>query len=269
MNIRSVIKYAAAAALAMAIPVMAQSSVKDLANMASAAMDAARERSEQAASPEAVKAIFAKAEEASEVAEASKGAVSKLASEMVPIPGKDYSICKYEVTQALWFAVMDENPSKFKGADRPVENVSWDDCQQFLEKLNALPEVKASGRTYRLPTADEWECACRAGATGNYCRLADGTEITKETLGAVAWFDDNSEIDGRSQTHPVGTKKPNAFGLYDMHGNVWEWTSSADGSDRVYCGGSWIFNAGLCRAGFRYGSSPDDRGNDLGFRLAR
>ncbi len=264
MNIRSVIKYAAAAALAMAIPVMAQSSVKDLANMASAAMDAARERSDQAAAPGAVKAIFAKAEEAAEVAEASKGAVSKLASEMVPIPGENYSICKYEVTQALWFAVMSETPSWFKGADRPVEEVSWDDCQKFLEKLNALPEVKASGKTYRLPTADEWEFACRAGATGDYCLLADGTEITGETLGEVAWYDENSD----TKTHPVGQKKPNAFGLYDMHGNAWEWTSTAVGGNRVFCGGSWYAYACDCEAGYRDGNYPENCYNYLGFRLA-
>ena len=282
MNIQSVIKYAAvAAALAMANPAMAQSSVKDLADMASAAMDAARERSDQAAAPEAVKAIFAKAaaqraeaerETAAEaerkVLEASKGTLAKLAPDMVPIPGQDYSICKYEVTQALWFAVMGENPSEFKGADRPVENVSWDDCQKFLEKLNALPEVKASGKTYRLPTADEWEFACRAGATGDYCKLADGTEITGETLGEVAWYDDNSEIDGRRQTHPVGQKKPNAFGLYDMHGNAWEWTSTAVGRFRVCCGGSWMNRAYSCEAGRRPSGNPVDRGNGLGFRLA-
>ena len=264
MNIRTVIKYAAAAALAMANPAMAQSSVKDLAAMASAAMDTARERSDQAAAPEAVKGIFAKAEEAAEVAEASKGAVSKLASEMVPIPGKDYSMCKYEVTQALWFAVMGENPSYFKGVDRPVENVSWNECQMFLEKLKALPEVKASGKTYRLPTAYEWEFACRAGATGGYCMLADGTEITEETLGAVAWFDENSD----TKTHPVGQKKPNAFGLYDMHGNVWEWTSSAVGDYRVCCGGSWGNFVYFCEAGYRFRYYPDYRFNNVGFRLA-
>ena len=189
-----------------------------------------------------------------------------LQSAMVPIPGKNYAMCKYEVTQALWEAVMGENPSNFKGADRPVEKVSWDDCQKFLEKLNALPEVKASGKTYRLPTAAEWKFACRAGATGDYCRLADGTEITGKTLGAVAWYAGNSKIDGCRQTHPVGQKKPNAFGLYDMHGNVSEMTSSALGRDRVGCGGSADDDATFCGAGLTC-CGPGSRSCDIGFRL--
>ena len=189
-----------------------------------------------------------------------KGPVAKLAGDMVPIPGKDYAMCQYEVTQALWEAVMGENPSGFKGADHPVEQVSWDDCQKFLEKLNALPEVEASGRIYRLPTAEEWEFACRAGATGDYCKLADGTEITEETLGEVAWFDDDT-------THPVGQKNPNAFGLHDMHGNVWEWTATADGGERAYCGGSWFNTAGDCLSSYQNRCSPSDRANGLGFRL--
>ena len=218
--------------------------------------------------------------------------VAKLDKDMVPIPGKDYSMCQYEVTQALWEAVMGENPSGFKGADHPVEQVSWDDCQKFLEKLNALPEVEASGRIYRLPTAEEWEFACRAGATGDYCRLADGTEITESTLGRVAWFVGNAptrprwlslflvfaewlvdhvhEVDwDETVTHkPVGRKKPNAFGLYDMHGNVWEWTSTADDDFRVCCGGSWEFDANCCKAGYRFRNSPDYRYYYIGFRLA-
>ena len=88
---------------------------------------------------------------------------------------------KFEVTQAQWEAVMGENPSYFKGADNPVENVSWVDCQEFLKKLNALPAVKKSGLVFRLPDEKEWEYACRAGSTGHYCRLADGTEITEST----------------------------------------------------------------------------------------
>ena len=207
------------------------------------------------------------AEEAAEIKR--REAEEKISTDMVSIPGRNYAMCKYEVTQALWFAVMGENPSRFEGLDRPVENVSWNDCQKFLEKLNALPEVKAAGVTYRLPTADEREYACRAGATGDYCKLADGTEITKESLGDVAWYVGNSGIDGKVQTHPVGQKKPNAFGLYDMHGNVREWTSTADGGERVFCGGSWGDYADHCGAGHRRRNYPDSRASTLGFRLAR
>ena len=174
---------------------------------------------------------------------------------------------KYEVTQAQWQAVMGENPSEFKGDLNPVEYVSWDDCKKFLEKLNSMPEVKASGLTFRLPTEKEWEYACRAGSTGDYCKLADGTEITESTLGEVAWYVDNSNY----KTHPVGQKKPNAFGLYDMHGNVWEWCEDlylAGGSLRVNRGGSWISSSGDCQASYRFFYIPGGRGNALGFRLA-
>ena len=189
--------------------------------------------------------------------------VEGIVASMVPIPGKNFKMGKFPVTQAQWEAVMGENPSDFKGADRPVENVSWDDCQAFLERLNAQPAVQASGLVFRLPAEDEWEFACRAGATGDYCKLADGTEITEETLGEVAWFEDNSG----NETHPVGQKKPNAIGLYDMHGNVWEWTNTAVGVHRVYRGGCWFYTARLCGSSFRDRGSPSYRDDLLGFRL--
>ena len=110
----------------------------------------------------------------------------------------------------------DNPPSGFKGDDNPAEGVSWDDCQKFLDKLNAIPEVKASGLKFCLPRETEWEYACRAGGTGAYYRLADGSEVTADTLGNVAWYDGNSG----NTTHPVGQKMPNAFGLYDMLGNA-------------------------------------------------
>ena len=174
---------------------------------------------------------------------------------------------KYEVTQAQWQAVMGENPSRFKGDLNPVETVSWDDCKKFLDKLNSIPEVKESGLTFRLPTEKEWEYACRAGSTGDYCKLADGTEITTNTLGEVTWYRGNSD----GKTHPVGQKKPNAFGLYDMHGNVEEWCEDlylACLSRRVSRGGSWHSGSGGCTAGNRINLDPDPCGYDLGFRPA-
>ncbi len=197
---------------------------------------------------------------------AGKEAVARLIRDMIAIPGMSFDMCKYEVTQAQWQAIMGENPSEFKGDDNPVEKVSWKDCKKFIEKLNALPEVKASGLTFRLPTEKEWEYACRAGSEGHYCKLADGTEITKSSLGEVAWYDDNSG----NKTHPVGQKKPNAFGLYDMHGNVGEWCDffGYASSDRVGRGGSWWRDSELCSAGDRYWRAPGLRVNCLGFRLA-
>ena len=189
--------------------------------------------------------------------------VEEIIASMIPIPGKDYRMGKFPVTQAQWEAVMGENPSVFKGADNPVEMVSWDDCREFLLKLNALPSVKASGLTFRLPTAEEWEYACRAGATGKFCKLADGTEITEDTLGQIAWFEDNA--DGKTQ--PVGQKEPNAFGLYDMHGNVWEWSSTAVGEFRVHLGGCGRNSAGTCGSSLWFGRPPDARYSFLGFRL--
>ncbi len=190
--------------------------------------------------------------------------VEGIIASMVPIPGKDYRMGRFPVTQAQWEAVTGTNPSDFKGSENPVENVSWDDCQAFLETLNAQPAAKASGLVFRLPEEAEWQYACRAGATGWYCKLADGTEITEETLGEVAWFDEKFDT---GSTHPVGQKKPNAFGLYDMNGNVFEWTNTADGEDRVIRGGSWFGSVSDCVYSYRFWNSPSSRSIDLGFRL--
>jgi len=182
---------------------------------------------------------------------------------MVRIPGRDYWMGKFPVTQAQWKAVTGENPSEFEGSENPLENVSWDACQAFLKTLNGLDVVQKSGLVFRLPEEAEWETACRAGATGKYCKLADGTEITEETLGEVAWFDENSD----DTTHPVGRKQPNAFGLYDMHGNVCEWTATAVGGNRVLRGGSWNRSAWYCKSSLRIWYSPSYRSYYLGFRL--
>ena len=182
---------------------------------------------------------------------------------------RNYYLGRTEVTQALWRAVMGANPSGFKGDERPVENVSWEDCQQFLQKLNAL-----TGRTFRLPTEAEWEYAARGGWKGRGCPYS-GSRSLKE----VAWYGGNSN----GRTHDVGTKQPNELGLYDMSGNVWEWchdwygsysradqtdpTGPSGGSYRVIRGGGWYCNARYCRSSYRYYGTPDTRGDGLGLRL--
>ncbi|MDR1043800.1 MAG: formylglycine-generating enzyme family protein [Candidatus Adiutrix sp.] len=177
----------------------------------------------------------------------------------------------YEVTQAQWTAVMGNNPSKFKGRSNPVEMVSWNDAQAFIQRLNA----KEGHNRYRLPTEAEWEYAARAGTTSAYSFGDD-----EDSLGRYAWYWDNSD----EKTHPVGQKQPNAWGLYDMHGNVDEWVQDwygnyssssvtdpkgpSSGSDRVFRGGSWFCSAQGCRAALRFNFSPDYRVDFIGFRLA-
>ena len=189
---------------------------------------------------------------------------------------KSFEIGVYEVTQKQYEKVMGGNPSRFKGAQNPVENVSWDDAVDFCRKLSALPGEKIAGYVYRLPTEAEWEYACRAGTTTKYS-FGD----SDSPLGDYAWYDKNS---GKT-THPVGQKHPNAWGLYDMHGNVWEWcqdchadypsgsvadpTGRSSSSVRGYRGGSWDFSAGNCRSANRFRISPSFRFNFLGFRVVR
>ena len=174
-------------------------------------------------------------------------------------PNGPFSIGIHEVTQSQYEAVMGINPSASKVPNEPVENVSWDDAVAFCAKLSALPAELAAGRVYRLPTEAEWEYACRAGTTTEYSFGDDAKD-----LGKYAWFDDNS---GQT-THAVGEKRPNAWGLYDMHGNVWEWCSDEEGSRRVYRGGGWYRGAALCRTASRSRSGPSFRSNFIGFRLA-
>lgn len=161
---------------------------------------------------------------------ATRPIVDKIIRNMVDIPGKEYQICKYEVTQEEWQIIMGYNPSKIKGKMLPVTNISYLDIKNhFLLRLNLLPVVKKAGVIFRLPTEDELEYACRAGAADRKQRMMDGREISFETdengadvYGEVAWWYMNSE----KKPHPVGQKKPNAFGLYDTLGNVSEWTGS-------------------------------------------
>jgi formylglycine-generating enzyme required for sulfatase activity len=192
----------------------------------------------------------------------------------VKINGPFY-LGKYEVTQAQWQAVIGNNPSKYQGPTNPVEQVSWEDIQPFLAKLNTLFERK--GMRFTLPTEAQWEYACRAGTTTAFC-FGDDAALLNE----YGWYTSNS---GR-KTHPVGQGKPNAWGLFDMHGNVWEWCADwygedyyaqsapvdpvgpPGGSGRVFRGGAWDRAPGLCRAAFRYLDGPGHRFGNLGFRLA-
>ena len=180
-----------------------------------------------------------------------------------------YYICKYEVTQALWRAVMSSNPSNFKGDNLPVECVSWNDCQTFINRLNSYTD-----RNFRLPTEAEWEFAARGGNYSRHYKYSGSNYISD-----VAWYDGNSG----NRTHPVGTKQANELDLYDMSGNVWEWcsdwygsyssysqndpTGPNSGSNRVGRGGSWYGSAWFCRWSNRGDITPGSRYDGLGLRL--
>jgi len=186
----------------------------------------------------------------------------------------DFYIGKYEVTQKQWVAIMGSNPSRFKGCDDcPVESVSWNDIQEFIRILN-----QKTGKQYRLPTEAEWEYAARGGA-----ELVEAPQTNyagSNNIDKVAWYNGNSG----GKTHPVGGKKPNELGLYDMSGNVWEWCSDWYGSYsrghhfnpngplsstyRIVRGGSWGSRSNYCRITLRGNYTPDRRGHYHGFRLA-
>jgi formylglycine-generating enzyme required for sulfatase activity len=188
-----------------------------------------------------------------------------------PVQVPAFWLAEYPCTQALYQAVTGQNPSHFEGKNRPVEGVSWEDItRDFLPRLREL-----TGRRFRLPSEAEWEYAAKAGG--------DFTYAGSDDLHAVGWYSDNSH----RETKPVGLKMPNAWGLYDMSGNVWEWceddwhdsydNAPADGSawvdrprgaHRVCRGGYWYFHAGSCRAAGRYHNGPQNQGSPLGFRLA-
>ena len=186
----------------------------------------------------------------------------EICDSMVDIPGCSYKMGRTEVTQAMWQRLMGNNPStNYKGSNLPVENVSWQDCQEFIKKLNAM-----SGRNFRLPTEEEWEYCCRAGGKGDWGKRANGQE---GPLDAMGWYHDNSG-DGHiiSKLHPVAQKEPNAWGLYDMHGNVHEWTSTGDGNARrVLRGGAYMDPSSKCAAGARLSISLATRFDSIGFRL--
>ena len=182
---------------------------------------------------------------------------------------KGFWMGQTQVTQAQWQAVMGNNPSYFSGKNRPVEKVSWHDAQEFVSKINASFDLPG-GMQMALPTEAMWEYACRAGETGPY---------SGGTLDVVAWYGENSS----DETHPVGEKKANAWGLHDMHGNVWEWCvdwfemgiaggidpqGASSGTIRVFRGGGWRNDARNCRAANRNCYNPTIRNNSIGFRTA-
>jgi formylglycine-generating enzyme required for sulfatase activity len=183
---------------------------------------------------------------------------------------KDFYLARYPITQALWQTIMGNNPSHFKGEKHPVDQVSWEDVQEFFANLNE----RTGENLYRLPTEAEWEYACRSGSSGTYSFGDD-----EKLLGEHAWYNNNSE----QKTHPVGEKKPNAWGLYDMHGNVWEWCQDwhgdypqgsvtdpvglSSGTRRVFRGGSWFYGADYCRSAIRFRCAPGYGYIILGFRL--
>jgi formylglycine-generating enzyme required for sulfatase activity len=208
---------------------------------------------------------------------------------------KGFWLGKYEVTQGQWKAVMGSNPSNFSscGSSCPVEQVSWNDCQEFIRKLNNLSGFSG----FRLPTEAEWEYACRAGTTTAFYTGAiteTGRDRKDPNLDVAGWYGYNSGDrsgwhsdwkDNNHGTKRVGLKKPNAWGLYDMHGNVWEWCADwygdypsgsvndpkgpSTGSYRVLRGGSWDGSAGYCRSADRGRGTPARRSLSLGFRLCR
>jgi len=190
---------------------------------------------------------------------------------------QDYYLGVYEVTQAQYEKVMGRNPSYYQGAkvdnqnaELPVDSVSWDEAVEFCKKLSELPEEKKAGRVYRLPTEAEWEYACRATSEMVY-----SFDDERGLLPEYGWFDRN----GSDRTHTVGLLEPNRWGLYDMHGNVWEWCSDWYGEypagavidpsgQKESGGGSWNNTAESCRSANRFRDGPLDRYRLLGFRVA-
>lgn len=184
---------------------------------------------------------------------------------------RSFAMCTTEVTQGQWKEIMGNNPSEFHncGDNCPVENVSWNEAKEFIKKLNAR-----TGKQYRLPSEQEWAYACQAGVNSEYCG--------SDNIDSVAWYQGNAE----NETHPISTKRANAWGIYDMSGNVWEWVEDSwhedfkgaptdggpwigDSTNRVIRGGSWFSDAQSVHATKRFGFNQSGRSNNIGFRIAR
>jgi len=183
----------------------------------------------------------------------------------VMIPGKNYHFGKYTVTQKEWKMVMGSTPWKGKsyvkeGDDYPATYISWNDCQQFVKKLNP----KEGRNIYHLPTEEEWEHACRGGSTTKFCF---GDDVGR--LRDYAWYNNTDNDRYGDNPKKVGQKRPNKWGLCDMHGNVWEWTSTSDGSIKVDRGGCWGSSAEYCESSYRIKYWPHSRYGILGVRIVR
>jgi formylglycine-generating enzyme required for sulfatase activity len=188
-----------------------------------------------------------------------------------PVALDDFHISRCPVTQAQWSVLMEENPSAFQHPDHPVERMTWSDARDFAQKLSRSDPADVH---YRLPTEAQWEYAARSGG-------ADDLYAGGDDIDAIAWYEANSQ----GTTHPVGQKRPNALGLYDMSGNVWEWcrdtyrsdaydrhggpnpVATSSGPDRVIRGGSWNLDAWSARCARRFNFRADFHGPGLGFRL--
>ncbi|MFN5467279.1 MAG: formylglycine-generating enzyme family protein [Pirellulaceae bacterium] len=215
----------------------------------------------------------------SPVTEAGRDSDERLQEVSIP---KGFYLGAFEVTQGEYRRLTGNNPSYFNSASPfdqstalPVERVTWEEAAQFCRRLSEIPEERSAGRVYRLPTEAEWEYACRAGSPTAFCFGDDANQLSE-----FAWYAANS----KGVTHPVGSKTPNDWGLYDMHGNVWEWcsdwyseypkgdkASSAikhPRTDRVLRGGGWGLGAAFCRSAYRAGAGPNGRGLNAGFRVA-
>jgi formylglycine-generating enzyme required for sulfatase activity len=206
-----------------------------------------------------------------------KNCISSISSDELPyhkVRVKSFYMATTEVTQLQYFKIMRENPAEFKtvklgydSSNNPVENVSWNDAKEFIKKLNKKEGINK----YRLPTEEEWEYAARAGSSGKWFFGDNESKLKK-----YAWYSYSSK--NKSKTHPVAKKKPNKWGLYDIYGNVQEWTSSCFTEDynkdcynnyKSIRGGSWFYDAKYTRSAIRFYYSPNFRDLDNGFRLAR